>query len=111
MGLGNREKLFEGTGGWGLDFSMSPKSTDGFLQVVIQGKDEGYTYLTLVVRQTTGDQTAIGGVTWAYSAQQDFEKVASCTVPIQKGIGVTVAAIGKRKDSLLNCRIWWIPLL
>jgi hypothetical protein len=53
----------------------------------------------------------MGGVTWAYSARQDFEKIVSCTVPIQKSTGVTVASIGNRKDSLLNCKIWWTPLL
>ena len=110
MRLGDREKLLEAKDGWGADFAMSPSANDGFLQVVIQGMDVKYTYLTLVINQAGGNQP-IGGVTWAYSAQQDFEKIVSCNVPIQKGKGVTVAAIGKRNDSLLNCKIWWTPLL
>ncbi|MCB0712225.1 MAG: hypothetical protein KDD67_07835 [Ignavibacteriae bacterium] len=110
--FGERVQLFwgsidgsDGTGG-------SARETDGFLTVTLSGKDESWTYATAKITSSErGGSEVLGQLTWAYSAQQNFMKHISLTVPVKRGESFHVDWSDKREAKWITARLLWTPLL
>ncbi|MGE3801355.1 MAG: hypothetical protein AB7H80_10070 [Candidatus Kapaibacterium sp.] len=110
--FGERVQLFWGSIDGSDGSGGGPRETDGFLTVTLSGTDESWTYVNAKITSSEGggkEQLAL--LTWAYSAQQDFTKSISVTVPVKRGESFNVDWSDKRKANWITARLLWTPLL
>lgn len=110
--FGERIVLFFGDVA-GSDGTSGPaREADGFLTVTLAGSDKSWSYVTAVIETSVhGAKTVVGEITWAYSAQQDFKKSISVSVPIKKGEAIDVSWRDQRNASNIKASVQWIPYL
>lgn len=108
--FGERTQLFYGSVA-DSDGIGGEVGTDGFLTVTLGGSDADWTYATAVINATwNGSSEVLGRITWAYSAQQDFRKDISVTVPLHQGEKYRVDWSDKRKADNIVVRLLWTPM-
>jgi len=110
--FGERIVLFYGDIAGSDGTSGAARETDGFLTVTLAGSDKSWSYATAVIETVAGGVTTnVGEITWAYSAQQDFKKSVSVSVPIKQGEIIKVGWTDQRNAGNIKARVQWIPYL
>ena len=110
--FGKRVVLFHGDIAGSDGTAGAARETDGFLTVILAGSDSGYSYATAVIETASGGARDIAGeITWAYSAQQDFKKSESVSVPVKKGESFDVKWNDQRNAGKIKAKVQWIPYL
>jgi len=110
--FGKRIVLFHGDIAGSDGTEGVARDTDGFLTVTLAGSDSGFSYATAVIETLTGGVAdTVGEITWAYSAQQDFKRSESVSVPIKKGEIIRVKWEDKRNAGKIKAKVQWVPYL